>query len=81
MPHQIEVGQMVFTAARVEGIGAVRSVSSDSLVIYVENSGEFEIPLSAVQSVHDEKVVLNAKALDPDLMKALGHVHDQEDPV
>jgi hypothetical protein len=80
MNEPIEQGYMAFLAEGKEGIGAVRGVSPDSIVIYVENAGEFIVPRSAVRKVHDKKVMLNPRALDKALLDALGHVHDREDP-
>jgi hypothetical protein len=71
---------MVFVAEGKGGIGAVRGVSPDALVIYVENAGEFIVPRAAVRSVHDQKVMLNPRLLDKALLDAVGHVHDSEDP-
>jgi hypothetical protein len=80
MNEPIEQGYMAFIAEGKEGIGAVRGVSTDSIVIYVENAGEFIVPRSAVKKVHDKKVMLNPRALDKALLDAIGHVHDREDP-
>jgi hypothetical protein len=77
---RIEPGFMVFTGEGREGIGAVRQVGSSSLILYVENSGEFEIPFSAVKAVHDQKVVLAPNLLDKDVLQAVSHAHDREDP-
>ena len=52
----------------------------NALIVYVENAGDFEVPLSAVQSVHDGKVVLDAKQLDARLRHAIAHAHDREEP-
>ncbi len=71
---------MAFVAEGNEGIGAVRGVSPDSVVIYVENAGEFIVPMTAVKKVHDHKVMLNPRLLDKALLDAIGHVHDREDP-
>lgn len=80
MKERIEAGFMAFLADGAEGIGGVRSVSPSSLVLYVENGGEFRVPLSAVVDVHSQKVMLDPKRLDTDLLKAIGHAHDREDP-
>lgn len=80
MPEKIEQGFMAFVADGREGIGAVRTVSDHTLVIYVENAGEFVVPKSAVTGVHSQKVMLNARLLDKSLLKAIGHAHDREDP-
>lgn len=64
-------------------VGAVRAVSPNGrpqLVVYVENSGDFYVPLSAVREVHDGKVVLDCGKLEPRLRNAIGHAHVAEDP-
>ncbi len=50
------------------------------LVIYVENAGHFVVPLTAVDAVHAQKVILNGGRLGPDLRDAIGHAHDAEEP-
>lgn len=80
MNEKIEQGFMAFVAEGKEGIGAVRGVSPESLVIYVENAGEFIVPMTAVRKVHDQKVILNPRLLDGALLNAIGHAHDSEDP-
>ncbi len=80
MSEPIRQGFMVFIAEGREGIGAVREVGRDHIVIYVENGGEFEVPLAAVRKVHDEKVILDPRQLDKALLGAVGHAHDREDP-
>ena len=49
------------------------------LVIYVENAGEFLVPVSAVKSVHDGKVLLDKGKLHQELLQAIKHAHDSED--
>lgn len=77
---RIEPGFMAFTAEGHEGIGAVRQVGDTSLIIYVENSGEFEVPIAAVKAVHDQKVVLFPHLLDKAVVEAVRHARDREDP-
>ena len=60
--------------------GAVRHVSAQEIRIYVENAGDFTVPLSAVKEVEDDRVVLDCARLDMDLRKAIGHAHSGEDP-
>jgi len=76
----IEPGFMAFIAEGEEGIGAIRATFPDSLVLYVENEGEFVLPLSVVVGVHDGKVMLDPKSLPIALLEAVGHSHDREDP-
>ena len=80
MTENIEEGFMAFIADGADGIGAVREVNATSLVIYVENGGEFVVPRSAVKDVHSQKVILRPERLDKRLLAAIGHVHDSEDP-
>ena len=61
-------------------VGAVRHVGARDIRIYVENAGDFTVPLSAVREVVDDKVVLDCGKLDPALRKAIGHAHSGEDP-
>jgi hypothetical protein len=80
MTENIEEGFMAFLADGADGIGAVREVGTTSIVIYVENAGEFVVPLSAVKDVHSEKVILDPDLLDGTLLAAVKHSHDGEDP-
>jgi hypothetical protein len=79
----IEVGFQVFISDGGQAVGAVRQVAPfgrPELEIYVENAGDFVVPLTAVASVHANKVVLDCKKLEPNLKRAIGHSHDAEEP-
>jgi hypothetical protein len=80
--HHIEIGFQVYVVEGGEMFGAVRGyvAEANALVVYVENAGDFEVPLDAVQSVHDGKVVLDARRLDARLRQAIAHAHDREEP-
>jgi hypothetical protein len=80
MAATIEPGFMVFLAEGSEGIAAVREVRNGAILVYIENRGEFLVPADAIKSVHDQKVMLDAKRLDRKLLEAVGHAHDSEDP-
>ena len=83
MPETIEVGFQTFVSDGDAAFGAVREVGPHvrpELVIYVENAGDFVVPLAAVDAVHAQKVVLNCGKLDRDLRRAIGHAHDAEEP-
>ncbi len=60
--------------------GRLRRADGPSWSSYVENAGDFTVPLSAVEAVHSEKVVLNCAKLDRKLRHAIGHAHDSEKP-
>ena len=83
MREAIEVGYQAFVSDGGEEFGAVREVSPNGrpeLVIYVENAGDFVVPLSAVEAVHSQKIVLTCRKLDHRLRQAIGHAHDAEEP-
>jgi len=80
MRENIEVGFQTFVSDGPEEFGAVRGISSDGrdLTIFVENAGDFLVPVDAVVSVQSEKVTFDCKKLDPKLRAAIGHAHDAE---
>lgn len=78
--HAIRRDFMVFLAEGQEGVGAVHDIGSESFSVYVENFGEFIVPLAAVQSVHDQKVVLDRGRVSAKFLRAVAHAHDGEDP-
>lgn len=83
MLQTIEIGFQVFVSDGGEEIGAVRDVAPGGrpeLIVWVENSGDFTIPLAAVEAVHSQKVILAADRLDPRLLDAIGRAHDDETP-
>jgi hypothetical protein len=80
MRETIQRGFMVFLAEGQEGIGAVRDVQPDAISVFVENFGEFLVPLDAVKAVHDQKVVLDRDQVSVKLLRAVEHAHDSEDP-
>ena len=80
MPQRLAVGQMAFITGSAEAVGAVHGLSSSAVNIYVENAGDFTVPLTAVVSVNAEKVVLDCGRLEHRLRRAIGHAHEAEDP-
>ncbi|HVH06930.1 MAG TPA: hypothetical protein VNE71_13115 [Myxococcota bacterium] len=80
MAEKIEVGFQTFVSDGGEEFGAVRDVTARDVMVYVENAGDFRIPLDAVQSVHYGKVVFACDKLDRRLREAIGHAHDAEVP-
>jgi hypothetical protein len=81
MSEKIQVGFQTFVQdGGPEEFGAVREISRDGrrLTVYVENAGDFHVPLDAVVSVQSEKVTFDCKKLEPKLRAAIGHAHDVE---
>ena len=78
--ENIEIGYQAFVSDGGEEFGAIREVQADRLVVYVENAGDFLVPLSAVEAVHSQKVVFACSRLDARLREAIGHAHDAEQP-
>ena len=80
MSEKIRAGFDVFTHDGEHQFGAVRKVRGHEIVIYVENAGDFVVPLSAVKAVHSDKVILDFDHLDLRLRNAIRHARDSEDP-
>jgi hypothetical protein len=83
MRDKIEVGYQAFISDGGEEFGAIRQVSPNGepgLVVYVENAGDFLVPLDAVAEVHSQKVIFECSKLDRRLRRAIGHAHDAEKP-
>jgi hypothetical protein len=79
----IQEGFEVFASDHDKPFGAVRQLrprGRAEMVVYVENAGEFTVPLDAVKAVHAQKVIVDPARLTPVLRKAIGHAHDAEDP-
>jgi hypothetical protein len=77
----INIGDQVFAREGGEEFGAVRDVAPDGrpeIIAYIENSGAFTIPLSAITAVHDGKVIVDVNKLSVDAQVAVRHAHDVE---
>ena len=80
MAEKIQEGFAVFLHDGEIAFGAVRKVSPKDLVIYVENHGDFNVPVSAVHDVHFGKVLLDSRKLESSLKDAIARAHRSEDP-
>jgi hypothetical protein len=83
MKEKIEVGFQTFLSDGGEEFGAVRAVAPagrSEVVIYVENAGEFTVPIDAIESVHSGKVIFDCSKLAVELRRVIGHAHDAEKP-
>lgn len=79
MAEPIHIDQRVFLHDGEVAIGAVRHISKHELTIYIENAGDFVVPMSAVMDVHSDKLVLDGRKLDKTLHAAIGRAHASED--
>ena len=80
MHEKIREGFDVFLHDGEKSFGAVRQVRKDALVVYVENAGDFEVPMSAVKDAEAEKVILDSGKIDARLKDAIRRAHGGEDP-
>lgn len=80
MHEKIREGFDVFLHDGDKGIGAVRQVRRHELVVYVENAGDFDVPLDAVRDAEAGKVILDSNKLDAKLKAAIRRAHSGEDP-
>ncbi|HTB59947.1 MAG TPA: hypothetical protein VLC06_18875 [Polyangia bacterium] len=80
MNEKIEVGYQTFVSDSTDDFGAIREISRDGrqVTVYVENAGDFQVPVTSVVSVQSEKVTFDCRKLDRRLRVAIGHAHDAE---
>ncbi len=79
----IQEGFDVFLHDGAKAVGAVRQVrpgGREEVVIYVEDAGDFVVPLSAVKDTYSEKVTLFPDRLEQRLKDAIARAHSHEDP-
>ncbi len=82
MAARIEEGFEVFLHDGDVAFGAVQHApapGAHELVIYVEDTGEFRVPMTAVKAVHEGKVMLNKGMLHVELLEAIARAHAEED--
>lgn len=78
MSFQVQVGDQLFLEEGGEEVGAVRKVTPDHLVVYVEAAGDFTIPGPWVRAAHDGKVVLDPLKCDSLFLAAARAAHERE---
>jgi hypothetical protein len=78
MSHRIEVGFQTTVSDSEQKFGSVRAIAPGELTVYVQNSGDFKVPMDAVIKVGFGKVTLDYHRLDETLRAAIGHAHDAE---
>jgi hypothetical protein len=80
MSEKIREGFDVFAHDGEKSFGAVRQVRKHEIVIYVENGGDFVVPMDAVMDAHSEKIILDSGKLHANLKEAIRRAHSGEDP-
>ncbi|HEY4058909.1 MAG TPA: hypothetical protein VGM39_19980 [Kofleriaceae bacterium] len=75
---QVSVGDQVFIDQALEEVGAVRQVTKDHLVIYIENAGDFVVKGNQVKSASNGKLVLDSETAEPALLAAAKKAHVNE---
>ena len=83
MQEKIKVGFQAFVSDGGEEFGSVRQVAPNGrpeLIIYVENAGDFEVPMDAVKDAEAEKVILDSSKLPPKMLTAIRARENAEDP-
>jgi hypothetical protein len=82
MNEPFEVGFQAFVSDGGEqAFGAIRAISPSrhEITVYVENAGDFVVPIAAITASHSQKVILDCAKLPAAMRKAIGHAHDAED--
>ncbi|HEY1630846.1 MAG TPA: hypothetical protein VGF56_05995 [Rhizomicrobium sp.] len=75
----IQEGNDVFLHDGDKAVGAVREIHKHEIVVYVENAGDFTVPMSAVKEVVAGKVVLDRAQLSQHMREAIAGEHRAED--
>ncbi len=82
MALHINEGDEVFLHEGEKAFGSVMHApkpGATEVIVYIEDAGEFRIPIKAVKAAHDGKVMLNKGMLHAELLEAIEHAHDEED--
>ncbi|MBN9587595.1 MAG: hypothetical protein BGN85_04535 [Alphaproteobacteria bacterium 64-11] len=80
MHEKIQEGFDVFLHDGDDSVGAVRRVHRHGIMVYVEDAGDYDVPVAAIVDVDAEKVILDAGKLDPKMLDAIRRRHRDEDP-
>ena len=78
MAFQVQIGDQLFLEEGGEEVGAVRKVTPDHLVVYIEAAGDFTVPGPWVRAAHDGKVVLDPEKCDEPFLSAARGAHERE---
>jgi hypothetical protein len=78
--EKIQEGFDVFLRDGDGNVGAVRQMRSHDLMIYIENAGDFIVPMEAIKDADAEKVILDSSKLTPKMLEAIRVRENAEDP-
>jgi hypothetical protein len=81
MSYDVSIVDAVFLRDGGGPVGSVHQVwNSDhsSIVIYIENAGDFKSPSTAIKTAHFGNVILDEAKLDAKMRSTIGHAHDAE---
>jgi hypothetical protein len=76
----IETGFHICLDDGEKDLGAVRRVAPggrDEIIVYIQNGGNFIVPLQAIRRVQDGRVILDRSGLDERLSRAISRAHEQ----
>ena len=48
--------------------------------MYIENAGDFELPLDAVKARHSQRMIFDCSKLEPGVREGIDHAHDADVP-
>ena len=46
--------------------------------MYIENAGDFDLPLAAVQAPHSQGTIFDCSKLEPGVRERIEHAHDAD---
>ncbi|KIT16160.1 hypothetical protein [Jannaschia aquimarina] len=75
---EIRAEDEIFVREGERGVGAVRVVHPDHLLVMFEGYGEMRLEPKHIKSAHDGKVIVDVDTLPEDLRSRLPHIHDGE---
>lgn len=78
MNDRIEIGFQTIVSDGEPKFGAIRAITPGELTVYVQNAGDFKVPIDAVLKVGFGKVTFDWQRLDETLRAAIKHAHDAE---
>jgi glyoxylase-like metal-dependent hydrolase (beta-lactamase superfamily II) len=76
---QVAVGDHVVLADGEDEVGAIRAITRDHVVVYIEGAGDFIVTGDSVRAAHAGKLVLDPDRVEPRLLEAARLAHQAEE--